>query len=30
MLCETIKEELPDWLDAIRRYDDILDDNDYF
>jgi site-specific recombinase XerD len=30
MLCETIKEELPDWLDAMRRYDEMLEIDDYY
>ena len=29
-LCDTIKEEMPDWLDAMRRYDEMLEDEDYF
>ena len=30
VLCESIKEELPEWVDAIRRYDDMIDEDDYF
>jgi len=24
--CETVKEEMPDWLDNMKRYDDMADD----
>jgi hypothetical protein len=30
ILCETIKEELPEWLEAMRRYDDMLTEEYYF
>jgi len=29
-LCATIKEELPNWLDAMKRYDDLLESEDYW
>jgi hypothetical protein len=28
-LCAIIKEELPEWLDSMRRYDEMLADDDY-
>ena len=30
VLCKTIKEELPDWVNAIIRYDNLLDEDDDF
>jgi site-specific recombinase XerD len=30
ILCETIKNELTDWLCAIQRYDEMLDEDNYF
>lgn len=30
ILCETIKEEMPEWLNAMRRYDEMLDNEDWF
>jgi site-specific recombinase XerD len=29
-LCATIKEEMPDWLDAMRQYDEMLFGVDYY
>ena len=31
-LCEIIKEEMPDWLDEMKKYDDLSEDDflDYF
>jgi hypothetical protein len=30
VLCKTIRDELPDWVRAIQRYDEMLDEDDYF
>jgi len=30
VLCSTIKEEMPEWLDAMRRYDAMLGEEDWF
>jgi len=30
ILCNTIKDEMPEWLDAMRHYDDMLNNEDWF
>ena len=29
-LCSTVKEEMPEWLDAMSRYDAMLDEEDWY